>query len=131
MSVIDTLIFDRTNADVEEVRTLRNKILASGYDSLTTEEKTKYQAGMKGAYNYTDMNRVGNAISYVVNRGITLEQALVTLISNSGLEDNALYHLGIDVSTTVTPKTNWVVGDTPSGEQCRHYIEELNIMNNI
>ena len=37
MSIIDTLIVDRTQADVEEVRRIRNKILSGGLSSLTSE----------------------------------------------------------------------------------------------
>ena len=68
MSVIDTLVYDRTQADVDRVFTLKNKILTGGLTALTAEERTEYMAGMKGAYNYTDMNRVGQAVSYIANR---------------------------------------------------------------
>ena len=58
MSIIDNLVYDRTQADVDRVFTLKNKILTEGLSSLSAEEKTEYMAGMKGAYNYGDMNRV-------------------------------------------------------------------------
>lgn len=60
--IIDDLITDRTQADVARVVALR----AIGYDNMTAEEKAEYAAS-KGAYNYTDLNRVGNAIVYVKN----------------------------------------------------------------
>ena len=59
MSIIDNLVYDRTQADVDRVFTLKNKILTEGLSSLSAEEKAEYMAGMKGAYNYGDMNRVG------------------------------------------------------------------------
>lgn len=59
MSIIDNLVYDRTQADVDRVFTLKNKILTEGLSSLSAEEKNEYMAGMKGAYNYGDMNRVG------------------------------------------------------------------------
>ena len=52
MSIIDNLVYDRTQADVDRVFTLKNKILTEGLSSLSAEEKTEYMAGMKGAYNY-------------------------------------------------------------------------------
>ena len=59
MSVIDELIFDRTQADVDRVFELKNKILTGGgLSALTPEEQTEYMAGMKGAYNATDFNRI-------------------------------------------------------------------------
>ena len=51
MSIIDNLVYDRTQADVDRVFTLKNKILTEGLSSLSAEEKTEYMAGMKGAYN--------------------------------------------------------------------------------
>ena len=65
MSVIDTLVYDRTQADVERVFTLKNKILTGGLTALTAEEKAEYMAGMKGAYNYGDMNRVGLSLIHI------------------------------------------------------------------
>lgn len=39
MSVIDTLVYDRTQADVDRVFTLKNKILTGGLDALTARGK--------------------------------------------------------------------------------------------
>lgn len=67
MSIIDNLVYDRTQADVDRVFTLKNKILTEGLSSLSAEEKTEYMAGMKGAYNYyhaaavCGYGRVGNS----------------------------------------------------------------------
>ena len=55
------LITDRTAADVERYLTLRNK----GFANLTAAERTEWLSPMKGAYNYTDLNRVGTALNYV------------------------------------------------------------------
>ena len=61
MSIIDTLITDRTQADVTRVRELALK----GWANLTEEEKAEWNAGMKGAYNATDLNRVTQAMDYI------------------------------------------------------------------
>ena len=58
------LITDRTAADVERYLTLRNK----GFANLTEAEKTEWLSNMKGAYNYTDLNRVEEAVQYVAGR---------------------------------------------------------------
>lgn len=60
--IIDELITDRTQADVTRLLELR----AIGYADMTAAEKAEYAAS-KGAYNYTDLNRVGNAMTYVKN----------------------------------------------------------------
>lgn len=60
------LITDRTQADVEEAKRIRNKLLEG--KPLTEEESAAYLAGMRGAYNASDMNRVGNAVQYIADR---------------------------------------------------------------
>jgi hypothetical protein len=58
------LITDRTAADVERYLTLRNK----GFANLTAAEKTEWLSNMKGAYNYTDLNRVEEAVQYLADK---------------------------------------------------------------
>ena len=65
-TVIDTLITDRTQADVDRVLELRRKALENGgFPALTSEEKAEFIAGMKGAYNHSDMIRAGNACNFL------------------------------------------------------------------
>lgn len=70
MSVIDTLIYDRTADDVRHVYEIKGKILRGEASSAEIAEYN--DAAMKGAYNYTDMNRVGNAALYVSDALIDL-----------------------------------------------------------
>ena len=65
MSVIDELITDRTLADVETALLYRSKWLAN---TITAAEKREWAQGMKGAWNPSDSNRVGQAIVYIENR---------------------------------------------------------------
>lgn len=58
------LITDRSAADVERYLTLRNK----GFANLTTAERTEWLSPMKGAYNYTDLNRVEEAVQYLAGK---------------------------------------------------------------
>ncbi len=59
---LDNLIFDRTQADVNRVKTLTQKLIAG---TATDAEKSEWLAGMKGAYNASDLNRVGSAVEYL------------------------------------------------------------------
>lgn len=62
MSIIDELITDRTQADVTHWQKLHDK----GWSGMTDEEKAEWNtAAMKGAYNYTDLNRVIAAMDYL------------------------------------------------------------------
>ena len=63
MSIIDTLITNRTQSDVTRWRTLHDK----GWGGMTAGEKTEWFAGVKGAYNAADLNRVGEAIEYIAD----------------------------------------------------------------
>lgn len=82
------LITDRAAADVARLRTLAARINADGWATLTAAEQAEWDAG-KGAYNTTDLNRVGDALNY-----------LTALIRSYGYPVN-----------TTASKTNWFAGD--------------------
>lgn len=63
-TIIDTLITGRTQADVERVKALAGK----GFVAMTAGEQAEWLAGMKGAYNASDLNRVGTALNYLAGR---------------------------------------------------------------
>lgn len=79
--IIDEMITDRTQADVEEVYALKamfqivdsvgTYILITAVNDKylvftgTQEQLDKYMGGLKGCVNYTDLNRIGNAIRYL------------------------------------------------------------------
>lgn len=94
MSVIDTLITDRTQADAQRVAELS----AKGYDGMTAAELSEWMSGLKGAYNATDLNRVGSALSYIAGR-----------LNNNGF------------NITIQPKTDWMMDDIPTPQQLSEY----------
>lgn len=61
---LEHLITDRTAEDVERVKLLAEK----AWQDMTTEERTEWLSPLKGAYNHTDLNRVGAALNYVRDR---------------------------------------------------------------
>ena len=56
-----TPIFNRTEQDVLKVVTYDN----IGYKYLTDEQKAEWDSGLKGALNYTDINRIEGNIAYL------------------------------------------------------------------
>lgn len=64
MSIIDTLITDRSQSDVDRALTLS----AKGWAGMTAAEREEFEAGMKGSYNATDLNRVNAAMEYLDTR---------------------------------------------------------------
>lgn len=128
-TIIDTLIYDRTQADVDRVFTLKNKILTEGLNALSAEELAEYMAGMKGAYNYTDMNRVGQAVAYIADRMIALPTELETYREEREVADDPAYHVPYDAdSVVVTAKTNWAMGDTPTQSVVAAYLADLSTL---
>lgn len=128
-TVIDTLVFDRTQADVDRVFTLKNKILTGGLTALSDEEKTEYMAGMKGAYNYQDMNRVGQAVAYIADRMTSIPDELAAYRAEKGVADDPVYHVPYDPSSVVvSAKTNWVMGDVPTQSQASTYLQNLTVL---
>lgn len=106
MSVIDTLITDRTQSDVDRVAVLNAKweVLPDGGIQWTgtTEELAEWTAGLKGSYNLEDLNRVGLAIAYLADE---------------------ILALGYDF--TVTTKTNWTTSTIPTVTLMDQYLDRV------
>lgn len=98
MSVIDTLITDRTQADVDRATALA----AKGWKAMPPDERVEWLAGMRGAYNATDLNRVGEALIYLMDR-----------------------LNGFGYVVTVTPRTEWTIGEIPAPADLKHYLDDV------
>jgi len=81
-----SMIFDRTQADVDTANRIITKI--NNGEPLTTEEQSLYDTGLRGRYNYTDLNRVETKV-----------KELEVLLTNNGYP--------VQVNT----KTNWTGQD--------------------
>ncbi len=129
MGVIDTLVYDRTASDVSEVVAIKRKILTEGLSSLTAEQKAAYLAGMKGAYNYTDLNRVGSAVTYVASRLVALPPILAAYRDSLGIAYDPVFDTPYDADDiVVSVKTDWVMGDTPTAAQMATYLANLTVL---
>ena len=125
-TVIDTLIYDRTQADVDRVKALRQKILKQGLAALTAAEKAEYLAGMKGAYNYTDMNRVGTAVNYLANLLKTTPSELNQYRAEKGVSDGDSLHVPYDPNeVSITAKVDWTVENIPTQAEVQTYLSNL------
>lgn len=98
MSIIDTLITDRTQADVNRVLTLS----AKGWAGMSAEEQAEWSAGLKGAYNATDLNRVREAMEYL-----------------AGVFESYGY------AVTFQPVPTWSFGEIPTEEQMAAYLANV------
>lgn len=60
-NILDTLVTDRTQADVERAK----KLLAKGWARMTQAGREEYLGGPRGAYTRHDLNRVTAAMAYL------------------------------------------------------------------
>ena len=98
--MIDTLITDRTITDYLRWQELRNK----GIDNMTESERAEWETDLKGAYNSSDLNRVGTVLNYLKDR--LTEAGYLT-----GLEFQAV--------------TNWKASDIPTAQQFTYYLKAV------
>lgn len=106
MQVWKQAVTDRSQSDVDRVL----ELLEKGWDNFSTGEKTEWLAGMKGALNRSDMERIQNNIqllSDVLELGLAIkavpdhpnETFLSSIITNTEIIRNAY------VIHTDTPET--------------------------
>ena len=98
------LVTDRTERDVERWRHLHSK----GWAAMTAEEKAEWQAGLKGAYNYVDMNRVESAVEFIANE-----------LTSAG------YYVAPEV------KKDWTLKDQPTRNDIRRYFGNVEMLRSI
>lgn len=97
--IIKSLVTDRTGSDVLHWQALRNK----GYAAMTETERAEWDAGnMKGAYNTSDLNRVGAALNYM--RDVLSEASYISPYA-------------------FTAKTDWAVSDMPTAADLTNYLD--------
>ena len=87
--IFDDLIWDRTEADAD-----RAAYLCQLGDNMSAAERAEFNAGMKGAYNAADWNRV--------------EEAVATLAA--------------PLELSLTTKTNWTASDVWTAAQEERYL---------
>lgn len=98
MSVVDTLITDRTYEDVQLWQTLK----ALGWAGMSPTQQAQWSAGLKGAYNATDLNRVQAAVEYL-----------------AGVFESYGYTVNLQ------PTPTWSVGEIPTEEQMAAYLANV------
>lgn len=104
MPIIDTLIINRSQADVSRWKTFHDK----GLNAMTEAELSEWLAGMKGSYNFTDLNRVGGAMQYLSAR-----------FNSYGY------------SVSVSSRTNWAMTDIPRQTDMETYLADVRTLRGV
>lgn len=99
-----SLVTDRTSDDVEYLKTLISK----GWDAMDETERTAWKAGLKGAYNASDLNRVINAIDYLADK--LNEYGYNIYIPNINIDGDRIV---------------WVKEDIPTSTQMKQYLDNV------
>lgn len=122
MSVIETLITNRTQADVD-----RAKSLCLKGANMTPEELAEFLTALKGMYNYTDLNRVETAVDYVADELVQAVTDLHDYATSYGVAWDSFFDMPYDPDdyTGLTIKMDWAVGDIPSATQMARYHNNL------
>lgn len=110
MSALDELIYDRTQTDVTYAAELSRK-LGRG-EALTAEELADWNAGLKGAYNAADMNRVDAAV-----------RELGGMLTTAGYP--VRYTSPIPQPEPEPTKTEFEIGDIIAYEIWRTYLDNV------
>ena len=106
MSIIDSLIFDREQADVDAAAQLRQKVASH---TATPAEMTRWlNSDLKGTYNASDLDRVERAVRYL---------------------DEELAAYGYAAGTIGRPE-EWTKEDFPTESDMQRYLKNLRALRN-
>lgn len=118
------MITDRSLSDVEIAKSLIKK----GFQNMTNEEKQSFLSGLKGAYNYTDVNRVESAVEYLAERLVKTPEELREFSENSGVY---WYENFFDVEYSpedykgIEAKNDWKLNDEFTEEERQKYLQKI------
>lgn len=126
---MNTLIFDRTQADVDRVKELNEKAMAG---TLSKAERTEWGANMKGAYNNGDINRVCSAVRYIADRMKAFPTELDSYRLGKQVYKNPAFEIPYDVAAvTVNPKTDWTMFEFMNDTDMESYIADISTLRGI
>lgn len=116
------LITDRTQADRDRAEELSLK----EYGDMTEAEKAEWDAPLKGAYNYTDLNRVESAVEVLAKilRGLPVE--LQRYAAAYDVAWDAFFDVPYDPAAYAPQvKTDWTPADIQSPEDMERYLQNV------
>ncbi len=129
---LDNLIYDRTEGDAERWLYLSRKLDTEGWAELTAAEKREWLTQLKGAYNYTDMNRVGSAVEYLGERFTSLITHLIEYRALYGVADDPLFRVPYTAADVdIDPKTDWSIGDNVWADRAARYLIDLTVVRGL
>lgn len=93
---------------------------------------TVHEGFLRGAYNYADLNRVGEAVLETAERFIILPVQIEEYLTLNGIAPSAIFVLPYEADTViVTPKTDWSMPDTMTEEQADIYLMDISLLRSV
>jgi hypothetical protein len=117
------MVTDRSISDVEIAKSLIKK----GLSNMTDSERQQFLNGLKGAYNYTDFNRVESAIEYLAQRLLMTPKEILQRLQSSGVAFDSFFDVPYNQKNYeyMQTKTNWQVSDLLLEEDRKRYISNI------
>lgn len=119
------LIYDRTQADVDQWARLK----AKGWAGMTDEERALWLAGMRGAYNAADLNRVGRAMNELAARLRELPAELLAYLAERNVAADPLFEVPYNAETLdFIQREDWTGADIPTPEELAEYLARVYLL---
>lgn len=103
------MITDRSASDV----LLAKNLIKKGFQNMTEDEKGRFWAGLKGAYNYIDVNRIETAIKYFVDTMLQIYDQNIQLAQELGVSWASIYDVPYNPEDykNMVHKNDWSTND--------------------
>ena len=103
------MITDRSASDV----LLAKNLIKKGFQNMTEDEKNSFLSGLKGAYNYSDVNRVETAIKYFVDTMLQIYEQNIQLAKELGVDWAEIYDVPYNPEDykNIVHKNDWNTND--------------------
>ncbi|MBS7360170.1 MAG: hypothetical protein KIG53_06160 [Oscillospiraceae bacterium] len=103
------MITDRSASDV----LLAKNLIKKGFQNMTEDEKNSFLSGLKGAYNYIDVNRVETAIKYFVDTMLQIYEQNIQLAKELGVDWAEIYDVPYNPEDykNIVIKNDWQIND--------------------
>ena len=120
------MITDRAPSDIVIAKTLVKK----GFQNMTDDEKQEFLKGLKGAYNYTDFNRVESAVEYRADLLCDTHDEIMAKIDEYGIARDRFLYLPYekDEYLSLSVKTDWETSDMLTTEDMERYLKNARIV---
>lgn len=152
MSILDSLITDRTSADASRL----NALSLRGWQNLSADERGEWLYGKaeplycidgrltcldgelnarsgtnKGAYNSSDLNRVEEATAYIAAELNTLLSELIEITERLGVSWESEWLPNDPAVGELVTKTDWASEIIPDSAELERYLRNVRALNTL